>query len=219
MPIDRGTVDLQLEALGGSSSWWNERELRDLPNVLVPGERILSIARGKLGRLRWFRRSWLVVATDRRLLCLRSERKAGWRQFQVRAEEIRRAALRVGPFRGRVLAHTATDTWRVLLPRSEAYDLHQALSDIASPAAPSSNGGSPRRMVARVVDHILAFPAAAMEPDRPRRQVPVPAPLPQPLPDAVTERMETLEEETDELRRQVSFLEQLLKERQTASLP
>src|SRR5262245_341222 len=34
MPLDRGTIEEQLHALGESPRWWNRRELRDLPGAL-----------------------------------------------------------------------------------------------------------------------------------------------------------------------------------------
>jgi hypothetical protein len=228
MSIDRGTIDRQLDALGGSAHWWNERELRDLPAVLEAGEEILAISRGKLGRIRWFRRSWLIVATDARLLCLRSNSRTGWRQFELRSEQIRRVGLRIGPFRGRVVIHTDGVTWRLLLPRTAAYHFTRVLEALATPVVQSTSGIGPRRVVERVISHILAFPAAALEPETLRR----PAPLqslqsPQQLSQSaqqtpqllmpasdVAERVEALEEETQELRRQVAFLEQLLTERQ-----
>ncbi|MGH7446291.1 MAG: PH domain-containing protein, partial [Longimicrobiales bacterium] len=103
MPIDRGIIDQQLQALGESSHWWDHRELRDLPAVLDAGEQILALARGKIARVRWLRRSWLIVVTDRRLLCQRSAGRTGWRQLEVSALQFTRVAIRVGVFHGRVL--------------------------------------------------------------------------------------------------------------------
>jgi hypothetical protein len=78
MPLDRGIIDQQLRALGESGSWWEQREMRDLPSILQADVRIVAIARGKLGRPRWVRRSWLFVTSDRRLICLRSGSRASW---------------------------------------------------------------------------------------------------------------------------------------------
>jgi hypothetical protein len=212
MPIDRGTLDQQLEALGGSVRWWNERELRDLPAILEADEEVVAIARGKLGRIRFMRRSRLIVVTDRRLVCIRSGRKAGWTQFELRAEQIRRAALRIGLFRGRVIVQTMAGTWRLLLPRNDAYDVSRAITALVD-APQRLNGNRPRHVVRRVIDHILAFPAVALEPEAPTRAVPQ-APAVAPVPDTVRDRMESLEDETEELRRQVAFLEQLIRGRQ-----
>jgi hypothetical protein len=213
MPIDRGTLNQQLDALGGSATWWNERELRDLPTILQQDEQILAIARGRLARWRLtLRRSRLIVVTDRRLVCIRSDARAGWRQVEVGADQIRRVALRIGPFKGRVIVQTAGATFRLLLARSAAYDVHRMLEGIIPQVMQVAGGLGARRVVRRVVDHILAFPAAALDPDVRR-----PA-LPQPRPDpAVVERMSALEEETEELRSQVAFLEQLLRERQAGA--
>jgi hypothetical protein len=216
MPIDRGTLDRQLDLLGGSSRWWNEREMRDLPAILQEDEEVIAVSRGKVGRIRFLRRSRLLIVTDRRLLCVRSGRGAGWHQLELPVDQVRRVSVRIGPFRGRVVIHTALDTVRLLVPRREAYELSRTLSSLIVPAGREGRDAA-RRVVRRVVDHILAFPAAVFAPDAPQRRVshaaPVPAP---PLPPAVTDRMEQLEGETEELRRQVGFLEQLLRERQVA---
>lgn len=207
MPIDRGLIDQQLKELRESARWWNERELRDLPNVLDVDERILAMSRGKIARLRWLRRSWLIVVTDRRLLCMRSGARASWRQVEVPASQIMRVSLRVGPFRGRVLIEAAGQTYRLLVPRPDAYKLSTALSSYGSPASASVTGFGPVRVVQRVMDHMLALPAAAL--------TPAPAPRPAPVTDTATaERLQALEDEVGELRRQVEFLEELLRQRQ-----
>lgn len=213
MPLDRGLVDQQLEALGEGSRWWNHRELRDLPAVLHTDEQILAIARGKLARLRWLRRSWLMVVTERRLLCLRSGSGSGWRQVEVSAARITRVALRVGPFRGRVIVADGGHGYRLLVPRADAYRVHAALAKIA-PGEAAATRFAPGRVVRRVFDHVLALPAAALDP-----QLPAAASVPAPDTSHLEQRVQLLETEVQELREQVDFLEQLLRERQQVSLP
>jgi hypothetical protein len=211
MPLDRGTIDQQLHALHESSVWWEQREMRDLPAVLHPHERILSIARGKIARVRWLRRSWLIVVTDERLLCLRA-RRTSWVQLEVDADQITRIALRVGPFRGRVLVAAGGHTYRLLVPRPAAYKLLTALSTLGPRPSDAFAGYAPTRMVRRVMDHVLALPAAALSP-----YAPPPAP---PVPDtsAIDARFEALESEVQQLREQVDFLEQLLRERPSSAV-
>lgn len=218
MPIDRGIVDQQLLALGEGSRWWNERELRDLPAVLNPDEHVLAIARGKLTRLRWLRRSWLIVVTEKRLLCLRSAGQTGWRQFEVAAGQISRVALRVGPFRGRVLVVTGGHNYRLLVPRADSYRVMDALSALCRPGADATATFTTTRMIRRVMDHVLALPAVALRPEgQPLR--PVIAPVQAAETAEMEERCQTLEEEVQELRRQVDFLEQLLHDRNPDSAP
>jgi hypothetical protein len=215
MPIDRGLVDQQLQALGEGSRWWNQRELRDLPTVLHADERILAISRGKLARVRWFRSTWLIVVTNTRLLALRSIGGRGWRQAEVNAGQIVRLALRVGPFRGRVLVVAGGFTYRLLVPRADAYKLMDALSSTVGPPPETFSPFGPARMFRRVIDHVLALPAVALNPGAP------PEPPP-PAPDnsALEQRVQFLEEQVELLQQQVDFLEQLLRQRQVgASAP
>jgi hypothetical protein len=206
MPVDRGAIDQQLRALGEASRW-NERELRDLPAVLHADETILAISRGKLARLRWMRRSWLIVVTSERLLCLRSSGRS-WRQLEVSASQIARVALRIGVFRGRVIVVTMGNTYRVLVPRADAYKLLAAISSIAQSGEQAISGFGPTRVARRVIDHMLAMPAAALDPQ------PAGPPVQRILPDPARERrLDMLEEQVQQLQQQVDFLEQLLRER------
>lgn len=207
MPIDRGILEQQLQSLGESSRWWGRRELRDLPAVLDAEERVLAISYGKIARVRVLRRSWLIVVTGRRLLCLRSS-GASWRQLEIHADQLTRLALRVGLFRGRVLVEAADRTYRLLVQRDDAYKLLSALASLG-PADQGIARFAPTRMVQRVMDHVLALPAAAFQPAA-TRTVGVGRTVD---PNAMDQRIQSLEDEVQELRKQVDFLEQLLRER------
>lgn len=207
MALDRGIIDQQLKALGESASWWDHRELRDLPSVLNADEEILAISRGKAARPRWLHRSWLIVITDARLICLRSARGSGWRQLELSAHQAERVALRVGLFRGRVLIATPGRTYRLLVPRADVYKLLAAVSSWGIPGKEPLSGFGPTRMARRLFDHVLALPTVALSPDAAsgaRQRVIPPPPNP---------RVEVLEDEVQQLRQQVDFLEQLLRER------
>jgi hypothetical protein len=213
MPLDRGVLDQQLQALGEGSRWWEQRELRDLPAVLYADERLLAIARGKLARaLRRVRRSWLIVVTEKRLLCLRSAARGNWQQLEVSTGQITRVALRVGPFRGRVLVVASGRKYRLLVARADAYKLLAALSRLKPPANESVDVSTPRLMVRRVIDHVLALPAAALNPDTPSPPPSVPLDS-----TAIEERLHSLEQEVEELRNQVRFMEQLLHQQHETS--
>jgi hypothetical protein len=213
MPIDRGVIDQQLRALGEDPSWWEQREMRDLPAVLQADERILGISRGKVARPRWMHRSWLVVVTDRRLLCLRSGSRSSWSQVEVSGSLIRRVTLRIGPFRGRVVVAGGGYTYRLLLPRADAYRISSALATIGPTPRDSMPSFRPTIMARRVIDHVLALPAAALRPTTPRVEPPAP-PKPDP---AVQEHVDALEGQIDQLRQQVDFLEQLLHQHHAAA--
>jgi hypothetical protein len=209
MPLDRGIIDQQLEALGEGSRWWNVRELRDLPAVLHADEQILAISRGKLGRPRWLRHNWLVVLTDRRLLCLRSSRSASWQQLEVPNNLVLRVSLRIGPFRGRVVVVTGGRTFRLLLPRTDAYRIQASLAGMVQPGKVLVSGFAPARMARQVIDHVLALPAIALDPHGGKADRTA---LPPPTADtrALERHVQVLEEQLHLLQQQVDFLEQLL---------
>jgi hypothetical protein len=207
MPIDRGEIDRQLQALRESSEWWDVRELRDLPSVLNADEQILALSRGKIGRPRFARRTWLIVVTDRRLFCIRSAGGNEWRQLEIAAGDIARVAMRIGLLRGRVIVAAGGQTYRLLVPRNDAYKLLTAIASLGAQSNEAILGFAPTRLVRRVMDHVLALPVVALNPE-PQRVLParVIAAAPDP-------RVETLEDQVQELRQQVEFLEQLLRHR------
>jgi hypothetical protein len=214
MPIDRGIVDQQLQALGDSARWWDQRELRDLPAVLNADEQILAISRGKIARVRWLRRSWLIVVTDRRLLCIRSGGPTTWRQVEVDADDITRVVLRVGPMRGRVVVIAGGQSYRLLVPRPDSFKLSAALTSLGANRRESPSASRPALMVRRVVDHVLALPAAALNPTPASPPVIV-----RPDTSRMERRLESMEEQVRELQDQVQFLEQLLRRRHEGNAP
>jgi hypothetical protein len=121
-------------------------------------------------------------------------------------------ALRVGVFRGRVIVLTTGDTYRLLVPRRDAYKLLTALSSLATSGEQAISGFGPTRIARRVIDHVLAMPAVALEPES--QKLPARA-----LPDVAgrDRRMDMLEEQVQQLQQQVDFLEQLLRERHVLS--
>lgn len=212
MPLDRGVLDQQLQALGEGSRWWDQRELRDLPAVLYADERLVAIARGQPARaMRRLRRSWLIVVTEKRLLCLRSAARGNWQQLEVSAGQIVRVALRVGPFRGTVLVVAGGRKYRLLVARADAHNLVAALSALVSPAHESVVAVTPTIVVRRVIDHVLALPAAALNPVTPGAH-PVPVDS-----TGIEERLHLLERDVEELRNQVRFMEQLLHQQHETS--
>jgi hypothetical protein len=205
--IDRGVVEQQLRSIGEGPQWWDIREMRDLPNVLREHEQIIAMAHGRLSRIR---RGWLVVVTNERLLLLRSFARAGWRHLEVDARSIERVALRIGPFRGRVLVVAGTKH-KILMPRADAYRIHSALSSLAASQTSQPVFGR-THMVRRMFDHVLALPAVAFAPTS------ATAIATRHDPD-VEQRLQLLEEQVGELQRQVEFLEDLLRRRHSVSPP
>jgi len=212
MPIDRGLIDQQLQALGESSAWWDCRELRDLPAVLDMDEQIRAIARGHIARLRAPRKKWLMVVTNRRLLLLRSDRRNSWRQLEVSTRHITGVRMRMGVRHSRVIVDASGVRYRLFVARADAYKLSDALASIARPGL-EEPGFGPTRIVRRMVDHVLALPVAALNPN-----APVQTPRPAPVDDTTEKRLSLLEEQVHELQQQVDFLEKLLHQKQVGAV-
>jgi hypothetical protein len=212
MPVDRGTIEQQLDALGESSRWWERREMRDLPAALQADERILAIA---LGKLRRRGRRWLIVVTNTRLLCMQPARYGSHRQLAVPASQITDLAMRTRIFGARVIVTTLAEKYRLRTNRADAFKLLTGLSNIVQPRAGKGDGRGPGVMIERVVKHMLALPTVALHPEvKPNASPPPPfdaAPL--------ERRIQMLEDDVQRLQQQVDFLEELLQQRSIIAGP
>lgn len=138
MPVDRGAIDAQLRAIGEGERWWEQREFRDLPHILHAEESIAGIVRGKLlGRRRprlLPAGSWLIVATDQRLIFLKQERFAR-KQVEIAAGQITRLR-QSSRFRSyRISIDTPKRRYRVRIHREDAFRFTAALAPLVPETA------------------------------------------------------------------------------------
>lgn len=159
----------------------------DLSDVLLAGERVLLLTRGRVrtGRLPRPAR-WFVIVTDRRLICLQDSRRTARRQLHVTLNRIEHAYQR-GLLGGKVVVVTRRGKIRI-----------SGLGRYA--------GG---QLIARLLSG-----ERALEPVLPSA-VPAPLQLPATIPqEAVLSRVEELESVMDRMTQQLRFLEELLRSRQ-----
>jgi hypothetical protein len=209
MPLDRGTIEQQLHALGESPRWWDRRELRDLPGALNADETIKAIAVGKLFRPRLLRRPWLIVVTNARLLCLCSGTRMSRRQIELLAGEITRVWSGMGVFRSRVVVLAGGEKYRLIVRRTDAFKLLAAISNLVQARPEPLHGAWPTAVAGRVVRHILALPTVALQPEQEK-------PVPPPAQTVDEDRLAMLEDQVQRLQQQVDFLENLLRRRYPA---
>lgn len=222
MAVDRGVIDAQLRDIGEGERWWEEREFRDLPHVLHAGERILGLVHGKLlgprrPRLRPAR-TWLLVATDQRLICLRQERLTR-RQIEFAAGQIRRIDRTSGVRTDQIAIQTSERRYRLRIPKDDAFRFATALAPL-EPERPSRQLPPDLEALSWIpgmatiaslppIAGLLKATAPVTYEDRAPRDV-----------DRVGARIEKLEataerlqSEVEKLREHVAFLEELLEER------
>lgn len=140
MRVDRGSIEIQLQEIGESDRWWEQREFRELPHVLRPEERILGLANGALltsrrGRLAPARR-WLFVVTSQRLICLRQHRVAR-SQIDLLPSQLTRVRQRTGLRRHQVRVETEGRTFKLRLQKDEAFRFSAALAQLIPSPAPA----------------------------------------------------------------------------------
>lgn len=219
MPVDRGSIDVQLREIGEGERWWEHREFRDLPHILHGDERILGLTCGKLlGRRRPRVRPsghWVIVVTDQRLICLKQERFAR-KQVEIAASQIVAVNHRSGLRAYQIVIDTAERRYRIRIPKQDAFRFAGALGPlIPEPAARRLHQLEPWAWIPGM-STAASLPGVAGLISRVTMLSP---------PDYATrehvERLEAtvdrLQQDLERLQQQVGFLESLLENRPPAT--
>lgn len=208
MPLDHSSIERQLAGLGEPTTWWERRELRDLPSALNADEEIRAIALGKLQRRGILQREWLIVVTNGRLLCLQTGKRMGRRQLDLHAGQITDVSIRTRVLRAIVIVRAYDGAYRLRVRRSDAVKLVAALSQLMQPRERRAvTNATPTVMVGRVIRHMLALPSAAVGDEPPL------IPAPPKIPQDVDARLQLLEDQMQRLQQQMDFIEELLQQR------
>jgi hypothetical protein len=206
------------EAAAAVELWSDRPEVKALPDLLAPNERITFIGGGVVAG-RFTTREWLVALTDQRLLCVVGTNPITRQVVDVSLASVRTVDCRKGPLRSTVILETGQGKIRIAgLKRSAASELFDALSE---PLRARDRARRPNPLT-------WAHTSAAGQDPSPNIADRTPfvgtsAPTVHHAPpvalDSRIERLEalteSLESEVAQLREQVAFLEELLKEKAT----
>lgn len=221
MPVDRGSIDMQLREIGEGERWWEQREFRDLPHILHSDERIRGLVLGKLlGRRRPRVKPagrWMILVTDQRLLCLKQERFAR-RQVEIPASQIRAIRQSSGLRTHQIIVETERRRYRIRIPNADAFRFAGALAPLMPdrPAPGVSAEFEPwawipgMSRVAAITGVSAVYSRVAMlsAPEyATREQV-----------RALAATVEGLQHEVERLQQEVSFLEDLMQKRAEQAL-
>jgi hypothetical protein len=198
MPVERSAIVEQLAEIGEADRWWGHPEMRELPDILNSEEKIQAVVTGKL-KTRLPRmpqlRSWLMVVTDTRLICVRGGERFGRRQLDIPLKHITTLAHKTWMLRASVTIRTSSQRrHRIVIKQGDALKFIAALSSAVNrlSPAPFMRGALP----APGVEYVLR---ADLE--------------------KVFDRIEMLEDEIDRMQKQVDFMEDLLKRRNIELMP
>lgn len=103
MPIDRRTVEKQLEALGDFHRFFTSREIHYLPAILTEDETIHGITSGF-----YESRTWIIVITNMRLIFLDKGMFYGLKQVDMPLKQISSISYKTGFFLGEIDVATAS---------------------------------------------------------------------------------------------------------------
>jgi hypothetical protein len=194
MAVDRRTIEDQLIAIGEAERWWDQREVRELPHILNPDERIRAIVSGWLKRplrpaRRWLARSWLVAVTEHRVICIRKGEAFGRKELDIPLAPVTSIGQRTGLFMATISIVSGDTRHRIRVAKSDALKLIGALSALI-----------------RRIEPLPPVPSAPALPGHVSREAY----------DQVLRRIDLVEEEIERLRQQADFVEDLLKRRETS---
>ncbi len=127
MPVSKEVIDAQLARLQVFQTYFTKKEVAHLPEVIQPGETIHAIASGMYDN-----NTWLVVATDRRVLFLDKGMFAGLKQLSLPLDQIQAVAHSVGMLLGEVAISTAGVTWTIqsMTPKETAARFAQVVEGL-----------------------------------------------------------------------------------------
>jgi hypothetical protein len=179
-------------------------DLPDLSEVLLAGERVCFVGRGRVltSRVPRFGR-WFIIVTSRRLVLLKDERRPIRQQWHVALNRVE-SAYQAGMIRSKVEIRTQDGKFRIRgLSR---FSGAQLVSWLVGPRGRSYDAGAFDSTAVTVRPAHPAQPAM----DTVSAQALIAA-------ERVLTRIEDLESDVDRLGKQVRFLEDLLESRQLAA--
>jgi hypothetical protein len=204
MSIDRGAIDEQLRSIGESERWWEQREFRDLPHILHPGEKLRGLVNGRvIGRRLPLPRvlpaaMWLIAVTDERLICLKQQR-FGRKEIDVPRAHIFGMKHRTRIFAAQITLETVDRRIRLRVAKADAFRFVGALSALMPRPIPAAGGSAHIAYSGVLMPGLQGLSAADLVTRGDLGRL-----------EATVERLEA---DVERLQQQVDFLENLLQKR------
>lgn len=108
MAVDKNVIDDQLGALGEFDQWFTKKEINYLPEVINEGEQIKAITSGVFEG-----NTWLIFATDHRLIFLDKGMLYGLKQLEMPMSQITGISHKVGLVMGEIEIYTAGEKKKI----------------------------------------------------------------------------------------------------------
>jgi hypothetical protein len=194
MAVDRRTIEEQLIAIGEAERWWDQREVRELPQILNPDEHIRAIVSGWLKRRfrparPWLAHSWLVAVTEHRVICIRKGERFGRKQLDIPIAPVTSIGQRTGLFTATISIVSGDTKHRIRVAKGDALKLIGALSALVRRIEPLPPAPTQQALAGSVSRDAY---------------------------DQVLRRIDLVEDEIERLRQQADFVEDLLKRRESS---
>lgn len=98
MAVEREIIEAQIQALGKIDSFGTKKEIKYLPEVIMPGETILGLCSGLMDGT-----TWLCVVTERRMLMLDKGFITGLKHLEIPVSKILSVSFKTGFVFGELL--------------------------------------------------------------------------------------------------------------------
>ncbi|WDL99309.1 PH domain-containing protein [Alicyclobacillus sp. ALC3] len=97
MGVSKEEIERQLAELGKFDRWFTKKEIKYLPEVIEPGEKIHAVTSGMHDNS-----TWLIVATQRRILFLDKGMMGGLKQLSISLDKISGVRHQAGWIQGKI---------------------------------------------------------------------------------------------------------------------
>lgn len=98
MTVDKSIVDEQIKALGNVDSYGTKKEIKYLPEIMMPDETILGLCSGMMDN-----NTWLCAITDKRVIMLDKGMITGLKQLEIPISQIKSVSFKTGIIFGELL--------------------------------------------------------------------------------------------------------------------
>jgi len=147
----------QLANLGVVESFGSKKEIRELPNVLRPGETIKALTSGMLNG-----HTWVIVCTDRRVIFLDKGMLYGLRQVETPLDKVNSISHKTGLVFGEISIWDGSSQMKIEnVPKKAVLSFVQALNAAMEAArraaAPEASGQSAMVDVASQLEKLASL--------------------------------------------------------------
>lgn len=128
MTVEKSVIDEQIANLGKFDKLFTKKEIKYLPEIIMPGETIRAITSGMLDG-----NSWLITVTDRRIVFLDKGIIFGLKQIEFPLKQVSSITHKIGLVTGTIEVSTSAGSKKIKnLTKPDTKKVAQIISDLVA---------------------------------------------------------------------------------------